>query len=124
MRSVLCCLSQIPGLRTCLTKKISNSEAHADNIYSSPERRMDRHTQLYLPFPKGDVYKHIPRTSTVASSLLVVQSVRSSEPSDERQVNAFLQYVMILAFPHPISVFNTATPPHLARRELPLSKHF
>lgn len=39
---------------------------------------------------KGDAYKHIPRTSTVASSTTGIPSVRSSERRDERLVNAFL----------------------------------
>ena len=39
---------------------------------------------LDIYYPQKDAYRHIPRTSTVASSLLRVRSVRSSEPSDER----------------------------------------
>ena len=92
VRSVLCYLSRVPGLRTCLLRKISNSEAHADMDIVAPIREKKR-PKIVLYLPKGDAYKHIPRTSTVASSLLSVRSVRSSEPSDERQSKR-LFYIM------------------------------
>jgi len=51
---------------------------------------MHRYNQRYYLYTfKGDAYKHIPRTSTVASSTTGVPSVRSSERRDERRVNAF-----------------------------------
>lgn len=83
VRSVLCCLSRVPGLRTCLLRKISNSEAHAD-MNTIPLTEKQTECAMASATPKGDAYKHIPRTSTVASPLLRVRSVRSSELSDER----------------------------------------
>ena len=76
-------LSHNPGLRTCLHVKISNFEAHADmniihlRIYNSSP------TSVETPLKKGDAYKHIPRTSTIASSATWIPSVRSLDCSDE-----------------------------------------
>ncbi len=69
---------------------------------------------------KGDAYKHIPRTSTVASSTTGIPSVRSSERRDVRLVNAFLNYVVTLLPTHfpPCQEFIFNELPNLARREL------
>ena len=68
---------------------------------------------------KGDAYKHIPRTSTVASSTTGIPSVRSSERRDERLVNAFLILCRdSLPTHYPPRLDYLVGFPHLARREL------
>ena len=64
-----CCLSHVPGLRTCLPVKISNIEAHAE---------------MYIAFSTWRIaYRQIPRTSTVTPSNTGFPSVRSLERKDE-----------------------------------------
>ena len=50
------------------------------NIVSLTKKDM---TLVYIKISKGDAYKHIPRTSTIASSATGFPSVRSLECSDE-----------------------------------------
>lgn len=69
---------------------------------------------------KGNAYKHIPRTSTVASSSTWFPSVRSLDCSDEALVNAFI--MSGLFFP-PNARFallcHIVTLPYSARRRQP-----
>ena len=58
-----CCLSCVPGLRTCLLRKISNFEAHADMYISNPYERI-KQTNDGLQLQRGCVYNtsrgHLP----------------------------------------------------------------
>ena len=88
-----CCLFHVSRLLHCPLKLNRQRQSPRRYEYSSPIEY--RYIVPYIP--KGDAYKHIPRTPTVAMSKISIDSLQDFDTSrTERFVNAF-----IMSFPFP-----------------------